>query len=149
MGGGFKVSVKAIQVGGPLGGIVPVHKIEDLNVSFESFQKAGFLLGHAGIVGIPEKFPMIEYIEHLFQFTADESCGKCFPCRLGSVRGQEMMEKARHGDYAIDRQLLDDLLDTMQLTSLCALGGGVPLPIKNALEYFQDELSPYFKKNGA
>ncbi|MEM7145717.1 MAG: NADH-ubiquinone oxidoreductase-F iron-sulfur binding region domain-containing protein [Verrucomicrobiota bacterium] len=149
MGGGFRVPVKAIQVGGPLGGIVPVGKIDKLDVSFESFQKEGFLLGHAGVVGIPETFPMIEYIEHLFQFTADESCGKCFPCRLGSVRGQEMMSKARSGEYEIDRALLDDLLDTMQLTSLCALGGGVPLPIKNALEYFGEELSPYFKENGA
>ena len=132
--GGFKTAIKAMQVGGPLGGIVPVDKIDSLTVDFEWFKKAGFLLGHAGVVSIPESFPMIEYIEHLFQFTADESCGKCFPCRLGSARGKELIAKARSDSgYKIDRELINDLLDTMEPTSLCALGGGVPLPIKNAL----------------
>ncbi len=144
LGGGFQVPVKAIQIGGPLGGIVPVEKIGELTVDFESFKNAGFLLGHAGVVAIPEDFPMIRYIEHLFQFTADESCGKCFPCRLGSVRGQELAAKAQSEHYKIDPQLMRDLLHTMQSTSLCALGGGVPLPIQNALQYFKDELRPYF-----
>ncbi len=144
LAGGFRTKVKAIQVGGPLGGIVPVGKIGELTVDFESFKKAGFLLGHAGVVSIPESFPMIEYIQHLFQFTADESCGKCFPCRLGSTRGAELVAKARSDNsYKIDRTLIDDLLDTMELTSLCALGGGVPLPIKNALQYFEDEIRPF------
>jgi NADH-quinone oxidoreductase subunit F len=91
--------------------------------------------------------PMIEYIQHLFQFTADESCGKCFPCRLGSTRGKELIAKAR-GDttFKIDRELLTDLLDTMEQTSLCALGGGVPLPIKNAIQHFEAELKPFFQK---
>ena len=87
---------------------------------------------------------MVKYIEHLFEFTADESCGKCFPCRLGSVRGQEMFEKAQNSDYKIDKQLLDDLLEALEKGSLCALGGGVPLPIKNALMYFGEELERYF-----
>jgi NADH-quinone oxidoreductase subunit F len=146
LAGGFWKPVKAVQVGGPLGGIVPLDKIGFLTVDFESFRQAGFLLGHAGVVSIPESFPMIEYIQHLFQFTADESCGKCFPCRLGSTRGAELIAKARSDStYKIDRTLLNDLLDTMQLTSLCALGGGVPLPIQNALQYFEDELRPYLR----
>ena len=146
LAGGFKTKIKAIQVGGPLGGIVPLSHIGQLTVDFESFKKAGFLLGHAGVVSIPETFPMIEYIEHLFQFTADESCGKCFPCRLGSVRGKELIAKARSdSSYKIDRTLIDDLLETMEQTSLCALGGGVPLPIKNALQHFGDEMAAYFK----
>ena len=146
MAGGFKTKVKAIQVGGPLGGIVPITHVERLTVDFESFKKAGFLLGHAGVVSIPETMPMIEYIQHLFQFTSDESCGKCFPCRLGSTRGKEIIAKAREdSSYKIDRTLINDLLDTMELTSLCALGGGVPLPIKNALEHFDGELAPYFR----
>jgi NADH-quinone oxidoreductase subunit F len=144
LAGGFKNPIKAVQIGGPLGGIVPVDKIESLTVDFESFKNAGFLLGHAGVVSIPTSMPMIEYIEHLFQFTADESCGKCFPCRLGSTRGQELVAKARTGKGKIDRELMTDLLDTMELTSLCALGGGVPLPIKNAIRYFAEELKPYF-----
>ena len=149
LAGGFRNPVKAIQVGGPLGGLVPVDKIESLTVDFESFKNAGFLLGHAGIVSIPESMPMIEYIEHLFQFTADESCCKCFPCRLGSTRGQEIVARARKGEGLIDRELVDDLLETMEQTSLCALGGGVPLPIKNALKYFADELRPFFEPANA
>lgn len=146
LAGGFKSKIKAIQIGGPLGGLIPMSHIAQLTVDFESFKKAGFLLGHAGAVSIPESMPMIEYIQHLFQFTADESCGKCFPCRLGSTRGKELIAKAR-GDssYKIDRELITDLLDTMEQTSLCALGGGVPLPIKNALQHFEAELKDYFK----
>jgi NADH-quinone oxidoreductase subunit F len=145
LGGGFRSPIKAMHIGGPLGGLVPVHKINELTVDFESFSKNGFLLGHASIVCIPENFPIIKYLEHLFQFTAHESCGKCFPCRLGSTRGAEMLKKAQETDYRIDRILLDDLVETLEIGSLCALGGGLPLPIKNALQYFDKELSPYFK----
>lgn len=146
LGGGFRCEVKAMHIGGPLGGLVPVSKIDELTVDFESFNKGGFLLGHASVVCIPADYPLVDYIKHLFQFTAHESCGKCFPCRIGSTRGYEMFEKALNSDYKIDRQLLDDLLETLEVGSLCALGGGLPLPIKNALEYFYDELSAYFKK---
>ena len=146
LAGGFKNPVKAVQIGGPLGGIVPIDQVDRLTVDFESFKQAGFLLGHAGVVSLPASLPMIEYIEHLFQFTADESCGKCFPCRLGSTRGRELVAKARVDQgFKIDRTLIGDLLETMEQTSLCALGGGVPLPIKNALEHFADELRPYFQ----
>ncbi len=146
LGGGFNAPVKAFHTGGPLGGIVPVHKINELSIDFESFANAGFLLGHATIVCIPEDFPMIEYVEHLFEFTAFESCGKCFPCRLGSKRGQELITKARtEDDYQIDLELFNDLLETLEQGSLCALGGGLPLPVKNAMMYFEDELKEYFK----
>jgi NADH-quinone oxidoreductase subunit F len=87
LGGGFNSAIKAMHIGGPLGGLVPVSKINDLTVDFESFSQNGFLLGHASVVCIPEDFPIIKYLEHLFEFTAHESCGKCFPCLLGSVRG--------------------------------------------------------------
>jgi len=144
LAGGFKEPVKALHIGGPLGGLVPMSKIDDLTIDFESFAKEDFLLGHASIVSIPEKFPLIKYIEHLFEFTAHESCGKCFPCRLGSTRGKEMVAKAQTGNYKMDRVLMDDLLETLTIGSLCMLGGGLPLPIKNALKYFDDELKPYF-----
>ncbi|MBL7916343.1 MAG: NAD(P)H-dependent oxidoreductase subunit E [Bacteroidia bacterium] len=144
MAGGFKTPVKAMHIGGPLGGLVPVSKIDSLTVDFDSFAKEGFLLGHASVVCIPADYPLIHYIEHLFRFTAHESCGKCFPCRIGSTRGYEMIEKARTTDYKMERQLLDDLLETLEVGSLCALGGGVPLPVKNALHYFGDELKSYF-----
>jgi NADH-quinone oxidoreductase subunit F len=141
---GFKSPVKALHIGGPLGGLVPVHKIDSLTIDFDSFAKEGFLLGHASVICIPNDYPLIEYLEHLFRFTAHESCGKCFPCRIGSTRGYEMIEKARTSEYKMDLTLMNDLLETMETGSLCALGGGVPLPIKNALQYFKEELSPYF-----
>ncbi len=144
LGLGFKEPIKALHIGGPLGGLVPVDMIEQLTVDFESFNQNGFLLGHASIVCIPESFPIIQYIRHLFQFTAHESCGKCFPCRLGSTRGFELIEKALTEDYKIDLVLFEDLINTMEMASLCALGGGLPLPIKNALKYFEPELKQYF-----
>jgi len=146
-GHGFKENLKAFQIGGPLGGIVPFHKIEDLTLDFESLNSNEFLLGHASVVSIPEDFPIIKFLEHLMEFTADESCGKCYPCRIGSYRGMEMLQKAQNENYKIDRQLFDDLLETLEIGSLCALGGGIPLPIKNALQYFKEELNQYFTTN--
>jgi len=145
LGGGFRHPVKAMHIGGPLGGLVPTHKIDDLTVDFESFAQNGFLLGHAGVVCIPQDFPLIQYLEHLFEFTAHESCGKCFPCRIGSTRGAEMLAKARTSDYRIERTLFNDLVETLELGSLCALGGGLPLPVKNALKYFEGELGGDFR----
>ena len=144
LGGGFKKPVKAMQIGGPLGGLVPVSKIDELTLDFESFSLAGFLLGHASVVCIPEDFPMMKFIEHLFDFAAYESCGKCFPCRLGTKRGYELVEKALNSDFKIDTKLFTDLLTTLEKGSLCAHGGGIPLPVRNALEYFNDELKLYF-----
>jgi len=145
LGGGFRSEIKAMHIGGPLGGLVPVEKIADLSVDFETFAQNGFLLGHASVVCLPAHYPVIKYIEHLFQFTAHESCGKCFPCRLGSTRGYEMVGKALTSDYKMDRELFTDLITTMEIGSLCALGGGLPLPIRNALKYFDVELKGYFE----
>lgn len=144
LGGGFKSEVKALQIGGPLGGLVPISKVNELTIDFESFSNAGFLLGHASIVSIPKDYPIMELIEHLFDFASYESCGKCFPCRLGTKRGQELSEKALTSDYKIDRKLFTDLLTTLEQGSLCAHGGGIPLPVRNALHYFDDELRQYF-----
>jgi NADH-quinone oxidoreductase subunit F len=144
LGKGFRSNVKALHIGGPLGGLVPVSRISDLTVDFESFNENGFLLGHASVVCVPESFPIVKYLEHLFAFTAHESCGKCFPCRLGSTRGKEMLQKAQNEDFRIDKKLFADLLETMEIGSLCALGGGVPLPVKNAMRYFENELKEYF-----
>lgn len=144
LGGGFKSPVKAMQIGGPLGGLVPVSKINDLLIDFESFSSNGFLLGHASIICIPESMPMMSFIEHLFDFAAYESCGKCFPCRLGTKRGHELSKKALNEGVKIDRKLFADLLNTLEQGSLCAHGGGIPLPVKNALQYFDSELRTYF-----
>ncbi len=144
LGGGFKEPIKAMQIGGPLGGIVPTEKIDNLSIDFESFSNEGFLLGHASIVCIPQTFSMMDYLEHLMDFAQYESCGKCFPCRLGTKRAHELLVKANNSPYKIDRKLFDDLLSTLQQGSLCAHGGGIPLPVRNALQYFKKELSGYF-----
>jgi NADH:ubiquinone oxidoreductase subunit F (NADH-binding) len=144
LGQDFKSEVKAFQIGGPLGGVVPKHKCSDLSIDFESFASSGFLLGHASVVSIPSEFSMIEFMKHLMKFTADESCGKCYPCRIGSHKGYEMIEMAQNGQGKIDKQLFEDLLETLQIGSLCALGGGVPLPVNNILEHFQGEIESYF-----
>ncbi len=143
--GGFSKPIKALHIGGPLGGIVPISEIKSLSIDFESFAEQGFLLGHGSIIGIPESMPMIDYLQHLFAFTAEESCGKCFPCRLGATRGKEMIQSAIQKKQLLDRTLLNDLLETMEEGSLCALGGGVPLPVRNALQWFEQELAPFFE----
>ena len=87
---------------------------------------------------------MMKFVEHLFHFAADESCGKCFPCRLGTKRGHELCIKALNAEYKINRDLFNDLLTTLEKGSLCAHGGGIPLPVRNAMEYFGAELERYF-----
>ncbi len=146
LGGGFKEPIKAIQIGGPLGGLIPVSKINDLTLDFESFSQNGFLLGHASVVSIPQDFPIMKFIEHLFDFAQYESCGKCFPCRLGTKRAHELTNKALTQNYKINKTLFDDLLTTLQEGSLCAHGGGIPLPVRNALQYFDEELQDYFEE---
>ena len=140
IGGGFKEAVKALQIGGPLGGVVPLAEAEKLNLDFQEFTEAGFMLGHAGIVSIPKGFPMVDYIHHLFEFSAEESCGKCFPGRLGSYRGKEMFDQFKNKSAKIPLKLLNELLVTMQKGCLCALCGAIPTPIMNILKYFGDEL---------
>jgi len=140
IGGGFKEPVKALQIGGPLGGVVPIEIVEKLNLDFQEFTNAGFMLGHGSIVSIPKNFKMIEYIHHLFEFTAEESCGKCFPGRLGSYRGKEMFDQALNNTNKIPMKLLDELLITMKKGCLCALCGAIPVPISNIIKYFGDEM---------
>ena len=140
IGGGFKEPVKALQVGGPLGGVIPIAEAEKLNLDFQEFSAAGFMLGHASIVSIPKNFPMVEYIHHLFEFSAEESCGKCFPGRLGSYRGKEMFDQVKNKTAKIPLKLLNELLVTMQKGCLCALCGAIPMPIMNILKYFGDEM---------
>jgi NADH:ubiquinone oxidoreductase subunit F (NADH-binding)/NADH:ubiquinone oxidoreductase subunit E len=143
LGGGFRGPVKALQVGGPLGGVVPIERAGALTLDYESFAAAGYLLGHASVVAIPADFPMLDFLRHLFRFCAEESCGKCYPCRLGTRRGYELLQAARP-DRPVDAATFGDLLETLELGSLCALGGGLPLPVRNVLEHFADELRPVF-----
>jgi NADH-quinone oxidoreductase subunit F len=139
LGGGFRRDTKAIQVGGPLGSIVPVQRIDELTLDFESFCEHGFQLGHAGIIAIPQDYPVIDLLRHLFEYMADESCGKCLPCRLGTEKGARLLQQAS-AEAPLDRALFEELLVTLELGSLCALGSGLPLPVRNVLQYFAAEL---------
>ncbi|GMR21112.1 MAG: hypothetical protein BMS9Abin36_1711 [Gammaproteobacteria bacterium] len=138
-GGGFRRPTKAVQVGGPLGSVVPVDRISDLSLDFESFHQAGFSLGHAGIVAIPRDFAMLDFLRHLFRYMAEESCGKCLPCRLGTEKGYRMLAMAT-ARQPLDRAAFNDLLQVLEAGSLCGLGAGLPLPVRNILTYFDNEL---------
>ena len=139
IGGGFTKAVKALQIGGPLGGVMPISEVNKLNLDFQEFAEAGFMLGHGSIVSIPETFSMVKYIHHLFKFSSDESCGKCFPGRLGSYRGKEMFDQVLDKSEKIPIKLLSELLVTMKEGCLCALCGAIPVPISNILKYFTHE----------
>lgn len=141
MAGGKKL--KAVQVGGPLGGIFGEQHL-DLPLTFEDLHAAGGMLGHAGIVVFSVDVDLVQIGRGLMKFCAVESCGKCFPCRIGSVRGTELFDKILAGDGAQgDIDLLAELDETMRVGSLCALGGAVPLPIDNLLTWFIAEFDKY------
>lgn len=132
---------KGVQVGGPLGSLFPESQL-DLPLCFDSFNEAGAVLGHGGIVVFDDQTDMVELARHYMTFTADESCGKCTPCRIGSVRALELLERIERGQgTAEDMALLADLGDTMKATSLCAHGGRAPYPVLTAIEHFRDEFT--------
>ncbi|TVP54269.1 MAG: NADH-quinone oxidoreductase subunit F [Gemmatimonadales bacterium] len=134
---------KAIQIGGPLGGILAEEHL-DTPLAFEELAAVGGILGHAGIVVYDEDQDLMEICRGLMHFCAVESCGKCFPCRIGSVRGTElfdqMLDPAKGGVTDERLDLLTDLCEAMELGSLCALGTMAPLPIQTMRRYFPDEV---------
>src|SRR5688572_28097208 len=140
-GGGMAdgAQFKAVQVGGPLGSLFPASQL-DIKLCFDEFHEAGAVLGHGGIVVFDHETDMVELARHYMTFTADESCGKCAPCRIGSMRGRELLERIDNGQgTAADLALIADLGDTMKATSLCAHGARGPYPVLTAIEHFGDE----------
>ena len=132
--------IRAIQVGGPLGAYLPESQW-DTPVDYEAFAAIGGVLGHGGIVVFDDTVDMAEQARFAFEFCALESCGKCTPCRIGSVRGVEVVDKIRSGD-ARDANLilLKDLCDTMIEGSLCAMGGMTPYPVMSVVNHFAEDL---------
>jgi len=128
-------SLKALQIGGPLGGILPAGLL-DTPFDFDELAARGCMVGHGGIVAFDERTDMRAVARHLLRFGADESCGKCFPCRIGLRRAEEMFA----ADAVVDRLRLEELLETLELGSLCAHGGGMPAPIRSLLAHFPNEL---------
>ncbi len=131
--------VKAVQVGGPLGAYMPVSKF-DTPMGYEEFDKAGGLIGHAGLVVFDDTADMLGMARFAMEFCAVESCGKCTPCRIGAVRGVETIDRIRRGD-ADAVPILTDLCETMKDGSLCALGGFTPFPVMSALTHFPDDFA--------
>jgi formate dehydrogenase iron-sulfur subunit len=128
--------MRAIQVGGPLGAYLPESQW-DVALDYEALADIKAMLGHGGIVVFDDSVDMAQQARFAMEFCAIESCGKCTPCRIGSVRGVEVIDRIIANDNrAANRQLLDDLCETMIDGSLCAMGGLTPYPVRSALQHF-------------
>jgi len=127
--------VTAIQVGGPLGSVFRTEELDDVELSFEGLTESGGLLGHGGFVCYGEDFSPRAEVLHWMDFFAAESCGKCTPCRIGTQRALEILNRIGTGDESdSDRSLLGDLDEVMTNTSLCALGGLAMNPVRSTME---------------
>jgi formate dehydrogenase iron-sulfur subunit len=129
--------LRAVQVGGPLGTYMP-ESLFDTPLDYEAFTEVGAVLGHGGIVAFDDSVDMVNQAHYAMKFCAEESCGKCTPCRIGSTRGMEVIERIRHGD-ANQIELLRSLCDTMLDGSMCAMGGMTPYPVLSALNHFPED----------
>lgn len=131
--------VRAVQVGGPLGAYFP-DSLMDTPLDYEAFAAVKGLIGHGGVVVFDDSVDLAAQARFAFEFCAHESCGKCTPCRIGSVRGMEVVDRITAGqDHAKNVALLDDLCTTMADGSLCAMGGLTPVPVMSALTHFPED----------
>ena len=131
--------IRAVQVGGPLGSYLPESQF-DTPLDYEAFAAIWAVLGHGGVVAFDDTVDMARMARYAMEFCAVESCGKCTPCRIGSTRGVEVMDKVIAGeDRDAQLHLLRDLSDTMLNGSLCALGGMTPYPVLSALNHFPED----------
>jgi len=134
--------VRAVQVGGPLGAYFP-RALFDTPFDYEAFAARDGLIGHGGIVVFDDTVDMAKQARFAFGFCAVESCGKCTPCRIGSTRGVETIDKIRNGErIAENLAVVEDLCNTMKFGSLCALGGFTPYPVMSALKHFGEDFGP-------
>ncbi len=128
--------VKTVQIGGPLGAYLGVESW-DVPMGYESLAEVGGMLGHGGIVVFDDTVNMAKQARFAMEFCAEESCGKCTPCRIGSTRGVEVIDRIVAGEeQAKNLELLEDLCEVMTDGSLCAMGGLTPLPVRSALKLF-------------
>jgi formate dehydrogenase iron-sulfur subunit len=134
--------IRAVQIGGPLGAYLPASQF-DTPLEYEALSGIGALLGHGGVVAFDDTVDMLEMARYAMEFCAHESCGKCTPCRIGSIRGAEAL--AAIGDGG-DRDrliaLVEELCDTMLQASLCGLGGMTPFPVQSAMKHFPEDFRP-------
>jgi NADH:ubiquinone oxidoreductase subunit F (NADH-binding) len=137
---------KAVQVGGPLGSLFPESKL-DIPVCYDLFAAAGAILGHGGIVVYDDTTDMVALARHFMAFAADESCGKCVPCRIGTKRMLELLTKITEGKGSEDDvRTLERLSGVMASTSLCGLGRTAPNPFITSLNHFRDEYLAHIRE---
>ena len=131
--------IRAVQVGGPLGAYLPESQF-DLPLDYEAFAAKSAMIGHGGVVVFDDTVDMAKMARYAMEFCAIESCGKCTPCRIGSTRGVEVIDRVRNGEHRdANIELLRDLCDTMVHGSLCALGGMTPFPVLSAIDHFPED----------
>lgn len=143
VGGGTRTGrpVRAVQLGGPLGAYLPPDLFH-LPLDYEALAEAGAMLGHGGVVVFDDSVDMAAQARFAMEFCALESCGKCTPCRIGSTRGVEVIDRLVAGiDPIRNRALIEDLCEAMTDGSLCALGGLTPMPVRSAIKYFADDFN--------
>jgi formate dehydrogenase iron-sulfur subunit len=134
--------VRAVQVGGPLGAYFP-RSLFDTPFDYEAFAARDGLIGHAGVVVFDDSVDMAKQARFAMEFCAVESCGKCTPCRIGSTRGVETIDKIIRGERTAENlAVVEDLCNTMKFGSLCALGGFTPYPVMSALKHFREDFGP-------
>ncbi len=133
--------VKAVQIGGPLGAYLSAEQL-DTPLDYEAFAAIGAMLGHGGIVVFDDTADMAQQARFAMEFCAIESCGKCTPCRIGSTRGVEVIDRMIAGDNReANYDLLVELCDTMEHASLCAMGGMTPYPVRSVLKHFAEDFA--------
>ena len=131
--------IRTVQVGGPLGAYIPASQF-DTAIDYEALSGIGALLGHGGVVAFDDTIDMAKMARYALEFCAVESCGKCTPCRIGSTRGVELMDRViANVDRERNLQLVEELCETMLHGSLCGLGGMTPFPVQSALKYFPED----------
>ncbi len=132
-------AIRAVQVGGPLGAWIP-ESLFDTHLDYEAFAQIGAMLGHGGVVVFDDTVDMAQRAREAMRFCAQESCGKCTPCRIGAVRGVEVLDRISGGEQReANLQLLHELCETMTHGSLCAMGGLTPSPVLSALKHFPED----------
>lgn len=131
--------LRAVQVGGPLGAYIPASQF-DTPFEYEALAGIGAMLGHGGIVAFDDTVDMAAMARYAMEFCAHESCGKCTPCRIGSTRGVEIVDRIMKGtEREQNLALLGELCETMVHGSLCALGGMTPYPVQSAIKHFPED----------
>ena len=141
IGGGTRSGrpVRAAQIGGPLGAYLP-PRLFGLKMDYETMAANGAGVGHGGLVVYDDSVNLLEQARYAFEFCVEESCGKCTPCRIGSVRGVETVDRIRDGvDREKNLKVLDDLCELMVDGSLCAMGGMTPIPVQSAVKHFPED----------